>query len=312
MGNQLGLRTQLMQPPHSVICDQRSHLFNDEAGMTSILSQAQLIPIMADLSKRAYLILEDIAPRIVPDNGDVHTAPTRVIALENTIWGKIVPPEELRRIFDYAHERGIKVHLDGARLWNACYPQSTYDSTSEEAANTARSLLQDYCSLCDTVTLCFSKSLGAPCGSILLSNDASTIARARHFRKALGGGMRQTGILAAPARVAVDDIFLSGVELPKANARAKDLQTYWKSLGGQTQAGVGQETNIIWLDLDSSGIEIGDFKRIGREEGVKLNHRLVVHHRKSDLSHGYHSLSRFLRLLHLMPGPSVRPYRFAG
>ena len=253
--------------------------------MTSIFSQAHLIPVASSKKDVAYATLEDIIPNIVPDDGDQHTSPTRVIAIENTFMGRIVPVEEVRRISQHARQRNIKVHLDGARLWNACYPPENKKMSPEEASTAAKQLLRDYCSSVDTVTLCFSKSLGAPCGSILLSHSEDIITRARHFRKALGGGVRQMGLLSAPARVALDYHFLDGVTLRRDDGRAKLLEDFWIELGGQIQAGLGQETNMVWLGLASANVSDEEFVKIAKEEGgeggIKVSDgRIVLHHRK--------------------------------
>ena len=286
MGNQLALRSWLEQPPYSVVCDRRSHIMEHECGMTSMFSQTLLIPVMPNVEKQAYLTLEEIIPNIVPDDGNDHGAPTRVIALENTIWGKVVPVEEVRRIADYARERGIKVHMDGARLWNACYTDATASLAPDEAVAAAKTRLREYCSLVDSVSLCFSKSLGAPAGSILVSNYSKFIQKARHFRKALGGGMRQVGVLSSPARVAVDEVFLSGVHMPRANAMAKRLQEAWIGFGGEIQTGLGQETNMVWLDLKKAQVKDKELVELAKEEGARIfGGRIATHYRRFCLRH---------------------------
>lgn len=278
MGNQVAIRSLLKQPPYSVICNRNSHLFVHECGTVSAFSQAQMIPVIP--KKGAHMTLEDIIPNIVPDDGDNHCSPTRVISIENTIGGRIVPLEEVTRISNYARTKGISVHIDGARLWNACYPHNT-GLTTAQAVENARHLLRSYCALADTVSLCLSKSLGAPGGSVLVSNSPDIALRARHFRKAMGGGMRQIGVLTAPGRAAIESVFLSGEHLPRANAIARRLEGTWRSLGGRIRPGLDQETNMVWLDLSVLGITDEEFVRIVSPFGVKVaGCRLVTHYRK--------------------------------
>lgn len=280
MGNQIAIRSLLKQPPYSVICNRHSHLFQYECGTVSAFSQAQMIPVIPRNS--AHMSLEDILPNIVPDDGDTHCSPTRVISIENTIGGRAVPLEEVLKISDYARSKGISLHIDGARLWNACYSSSEASTTASQAAKGARRLLKKYCSLADTVSLCLSKSLGAPGGSVLVCKSAELASRARHFRKAMGGGMRQIGVLTAPGRVAIESVFLSGQHLPRANAIARRLENTWKSLGGKVQPGLDQQTNMLWLDLAGMGITDEEFVRIVTPYGVKVSDgRIVTHYRKS-------------------------------
>ncbi|KAL2279588.1 hypothetical protein FJTKL_13282 [Diaporthe vaccinii] len=280
MGNQIAIRSLLKQPPYSVICNRQSHLFQYECGTVSAFSQAQMIPVIPKNS--AHMSLEDIIPNVVPDDGDTHCSPKRVISIENTIGGRTVPLEEVGRISNYARAKGISLHIDGARLWNACY-QSEAPMTASQAAEGARRLLKSYCSLANTVSLCLSKSLGAPGGSVLACNSPDLASRARHFRKAMGGGMRQIGVLTAPGRVAIESVFLSGEHLPRANAIAKRLEDTWKSLGGQVQPGLDQETNMVWLDLDGMGITDEEFVRIVTPYGVKVSDgRIVTHYQITD------------------------------
>ena len=296
MGNQIALRCLLTQPPYSVILDRRSHIFEYECGMASMFSQAQLIPV---IPRGTHLSLEDITPNIVPDDGDTHGSPTRVIALENTCWGKIMPLHEVQKISQYAHTRGIKIHLDGARLWNACYgPAVTHIGDSDMVTTKAVETLKAYCAEVDTVSLCFSKSLGAPVGSILLARDTSLLARGRHFRKALGGGMRQTGVLTSAARAAVDQIFLTGNGLLRANTLAKRLQDSWVSKGGHIQQDLEQETNMVWIDLKKAHVMDEEFVRIAEQVGVKVfDGRIVTHHRKFPIYYTSIWLSELLKLV---------------
>lgn len=149
MSNQLALRSHLAQPPYSVLLDVRSHVNKYEAGGLAFHSGATSIALTP--SNGRYLRWEeDVLPNLVEDDGDVHFAPTRVVSLENTLAGNIFPQEEIVKISKGCKERGIILHLDGARLWNV-------------AAQTGMSM-KELCEPFDTVSLCLSKGLGAPVG----------------------------------------------------------------------------------------------------------------------------------------------------
>ena len=260
MANQLSIRSHLTQPPHSILCDHRAHIYVHEAGGASVLSQAMLTPVTP--ANRNYLTLEDVKNSAILDE-DIHYAPTRLISLENSLNGSVMPLDEVRRIRNFAKKYGIKMHLDGARLWNVV------------AAGAGS--LKDYCAEFDSVSLCFSKGLGAPIGSIIIG-EGRFVDRARWFRKMMGGGTRQSGIMTGPARVAVEEVFLGG-QLTRSHDLAKKVEGVWKDLGGKTKFPC--ETNMIWLDLVARGVDIDMFIREARIEGLKLSgERIVIHHRK--------------------------------
>ncbi|KAI4240456.1 MAG: hypothetical protein LQ352_007633, partial [Teloschistes flavicans] len=192
MGNQLSIRTHLTQPPHSVLADSRSHIYQWEAGGIASLSGA--FPIQVVPANGHHLTLQDVQKHAVLDD-NIHHCPTTLISLENTLNGTILPLSDCQDISQWARAQSppITMHLDGARIW--------------EAVAAGAGSLEDYCKCFDSVSLCFSKGLGAPIGSIIVGSPRF-IARARHIRKALGGGLRQSGVIAAPARVAVDETFL--------------------------------------------------------------------------------------------------------
>lgn len=147
--NQLGLRTWLVQPPYSVLCDSRSHIHRYEAGGVAHHSGAAVELVIP--SNGNYLRWEeDIKPNLSLDYDDTHSAPTSVVSLENTLNGTIFPQEEIVKIGKGLKPLGIKLHLDGARLWNV-------------AAKTDLSM-EELCRPFDSVSLCFSKGLGAPIG----------------------------------------------------------------------------------------------------------------------------------------------------
>ncbi|KAF9883872.1 hypothetical protein FE257_002715 [Aspergillus nanangensis] len=270
MGNQVALRTHLVQPPYSVLCDHRSHIVCYEAGGVSSLTGAMVQPIAP--KNGAYLTLEDIQKRAVLDD-DIHHCPTAVISLENTLDGMIMPLAEARRITEWAHANGVKVHLDGARLW--------------EAAVSGAGTLPEYAGLFDSVSLCFSKGLGAPIGSIIVGST-EFIKRARWFRKSIGGGIRQAGVISAAARVAVEETFGPGPngeggKLAETHVKAKRVADMWTSRGGKLLHPV--DTNMVWLDTDSSGLGPNDLAEIGKVNGMQLlGGRIVVHYQVSEKS----------------------------
>ncbi|KAL4900713.1 hypothetical protein BDW74DRAFT_161414 [Aspergillus multicolor] len=268
MGNQVAIRTHLTEPPYSVVCDYRSHIICYEAGGVSAWTGATVIPIVP--KNNTYLTLEDVKKKVVISD-NIHTCPTKLISLENTLDGMIMPLEEARRITEWAHENGIKVHLDGARLW--------------EAVVSGAGSLPEYASLFDSVSLCFSKGLGAPIGSIIVGSNAF-IKKARWFRKSIGGGTRQSGVLAAAARVALDETFgldPSGKDgkLRETHAKAKRVADMWTNRGGKLACPV--HTNMVWLDIEASRLGPNDLAETGKEKGLKLlGNRIVIHYQVSD------------------------------
>jgi len=213
-----------------------------------------------------HLTLEDVKANAYLDD-DVHTCPTRVISLENTLNGMIMPLDEVRKISGFARDHGIKMHCDGARLW--------------EAAASGAGSLSDFAACFDTVSLCFSKGLGAPIGSIVVG-PSDVIKHARWIRKSIGGGLRQAGVVAAPARVAVDQTFGRGPNgegglLRNTHVLAKQVEKMWTDLGGKVVHPV--DTNMCWLDLEAAGIEEETYEKLARAEGLRvMSNRLVIHY----------------------------------
>lgn len=257
MGNQVALRTHLLQPPHAVLCDHRAHISQYEAGGVASLSQAMLQRVVP--RNGLYLTVEDVKREAVLGD-EIHSTPTRVISLENTLGGVIMPLDELKRIRAFAIEHGIKLHLDGARLWNAV------------AAGAGT--MAEYGALCDSVSVCFSKGLGAPIGSVLVGSE-SFIKKARWIRKSIGGGMRQTGPIAAAALAALDEVY---PKLVTTHEAAKDLARYLETLHIKTVLPV--DTSMLFLDLEGSGLRDGWIVEEGVQRGIKLGSggRIVLHH----------------------------------
>jgi threonine aldolase len=170
------------------IVGQAAHCYRYEAGGAAVLGsvQPQPLPNQDD----GTLVLADIEAAIKPD--DAHFARTRLLALENTLGGRVLPLAYLDAAHSLARRHGLALHLDGARPFNAAVAQAARDGG--DARDHARAIAARF----DTVSVCFSKGLGAPVGSALVG-PVDVIARAHRWRKMLGGGLRQAGVLAAAA-----------------------------------------------------------------------------------------------------------------
>ncbi|KAG9232714.1 pyridoxal phosphate-dependent transferase [Amylocarpus encephaloides] len=269
MGNLIALRSHLMQPPYSILCDYRAHILEAEAGGVAALSGALVRGVVPQ--NGVYLTLEDVKGNVVLGD-EIHGAPTRVIALENTLGGTIMPLEEVKKIAAFAKEHDIRLHLDGARLW--------------EAVIAGAGSLPDYCKEFDSASLCFSKGLGAPVGSILIGQKAF-IKQARWMRKSIGGGLRQSGVLTAAARVAVDETFgkdpngKDGI-LKKSHETAKRISQIWTTMSGKLAKPTA--TNMVWFDLEDTKCSGAYFVELGKQNGLRFQEdgRLVVHYQISD------------------------------
>ncbi|ORV13483.1 low-specificity L-threonine aldolase [Mycobacterium celatum] len=167
------------------IVGQAAHSYRYEGGGAAVLASVQPQPL--DNAEDGTIPLERVAAVIKPL--DDHFARTRLLALENTIGGKVLPPDYVAEATQFAHGRGLTTHLDGARAFNAAV-----------ASNKPLAALTEGF---DSVSICFSKSLGAPVGSVLVGSTA-LIDAAHRWRKVLGGGMRQSGVLAAACLYALD------------------------------------------------------------------------------------------------------------
>ena len=186
MSNQCAIKTHT-QPGDELIAEEGCHILNFESGAPGLLSGVLIRTIPGD---KGVITAEQIGEKIRPDA--YHYPRTALIAIENThnrAGGTIFPLDEIKRIGELAHGHNLPLHLDGARLWNA-------------SAATGITL-KEYAGYFDSVSVCFSKGLGAPVGSMLLGN-ADFITRAHRYRKIFGGGMRQAGIIAAGALYGVE------------------------------------------------------------------------------------------------------------
>lgn len=229
------------------IAGQQAHCYVNEAGGAAVLGSIQPQPLANQPD--GTLRLEDIEAAIKPD--DIHFAKTKLLALENTIGGKVVGLDYMKKATDLAHARGLATHLDGARLFNAAV------SLGVEAAEVARGF--------DTVSVCLSKGLGAPVGSVLLG-PTDFIERAKRQRKILGGGMRQSGILAAAGLYALEhNVDRLAADHALATTLAEGLARF-AALEVTPAA-----TNMVFVDV--IGADGTAFEVFLRERGVAMHSR---------------------------------------
>lgn len=263
MSNQIGLRANLVQPPYSILCDYRAHVFLHEAGGLASLSQAMVHPVVP--ANGNYLTLDDIIDNFTPSDGDIHAAPTKVISLENTLHGMIMPVDEIARILRFAREHDIRLHMDGARLFNA----------SVETGVSVR----EYCQYFDSVSLCLSKSLGAPIGSVLVG-DRGFIEKANHFKKQCGGGIRQNGINALMAITALDE---NMSQIAVGHRFAQDVGDFCKAHDIALELPV--DTNFVFVDLKKNKMDDALLVALGEKHNIKLmGGRLAFHFQLSSES----------------------------
>src|SRR5213594_2225599 len=231
MANQLSIRVQT-KPGDEVIIESRAHIVRYEQGAAAALSGVQLHMIPTD---RGILDPAHVEVAIRPT--DPHTIPTGLICLENTHnsgGGSIYPLASIERIREIALAHGIPMHLDGARLFNAVV------ATGVSAAEYARHF--------ETVSFCLSKGLGAPFGSVIVS-DRPTVEKLRRFRRMYGGGMRQAGILAAAGIYALEQNI---PRLKENHDHARLLANALKKIRTVSIQPDQVETNIVLFDVMSS------------------------------------------------------------
>jgi threonine aldolase len=250
MGNQLCVKTHT-QPGDEVIAERGCHVFNYETAGAAFLSSVQIHTVEGhhgqmdvDAIRRAVRPALYYMPR------------TRLVCIENThnrAGGTIYPLSKMKEIAAYAKEGGIKVHLDGARLWNACA------ATGVEP--------REYASCADSVSVCLSKGLGAPVGSVIAGSRAF-VEEARHYRKIFGGGMRQAGILAAAGLFALEH----NVErLTEDHAKAAYLAGELATVPGMEIDLSSVQTNIVIISVEHADKSPEEILSLLRARGVLLS-----------------------------------------
>jgi threonine aldolase len=250
MSNQICVRVHT-QPGDELLCEASCHIYNYEAGGPAVLSGVTCRPIPGTCGILEVSQLED---KIRPDNE--HQVRTRLVCLENTHnrgGGKIYPLEKIQAISSWARRQGLLLHLDGARLWNAVV------ATGIPPARWARYF--------DSVSVCFSKGLGAPVGSAL-AGSREFVQRARRIRKLLGGGMRQAGVLAAAALYALDHHL---DRLAEDHRHAQILAQAIAETPGLRLDPPVVETNLVWFQVAPEWGTARDLAAALKERGVLVH-----------------------------------------
>lgn len=236
------------------IVGQLAHNYLYEAGGAAVLGSIQPQPIEA--SQDGTLPLDKVAAKIKPD--DIHFARTKLLSLENTHNGKVLPREYFQQAWEFTRNHNLALHIDGARIFNAVVE---YGCTLEEVVR-----------YCDSFTICLSKGLGTPVGSLLVGSH-DYIKRAIRWRKMVGGGMRQAGILAAAGLYALEN---NVQRLKEDHANAHWLAGELREIGVDVSR---QDTNMVFVRVPAE--ETDSLGKFMRERGVLMSAgavtRLVTH-----------------------------------
>jgi threonine aldolase len=249
MGNEVAILAHTRRTDEALV-ERDSHIYKYEVGGPAVLSGVQLAPLVG---QKGILSAERIEAAIRDD--DIHQPVTRLVCLENThnrAGGVVHPIEGMREIRALAQKRGLRVHLDGARIFNA-------------AVASGRDV-KDYCALADSVMFCLSKGLGAPIGS-MLAGDRDFVVLARRYRKLLGGGMRQAGLIAAAGIYALSH---NVARLADDHRRARVLAD---AVAGIPSLAVDLETvqtNIVVIDVSGTGRSVDQCVLLLEQRGVRV------------------------------------------
>lgn len=250
MGNTIGVKIHT-EHGQEVICESRAHVLDWELSMLAWFSGCLLRPVATG---DGILHWKDIEAAIRP--ASAHCASTALIEIENThnmAGGAVYPMDVFEDICAHAHERGLKVHLDGARIFNA-------------ACHLNRPV-RDLAAPADSVMFCLSKGLGAPVGSMLVGT-AERIHRARGYRKRLGGGMRQAGVLAAAGLIALEEM---PHRLGEDHANARYLANELSKMSGIGIDPARVQTNIVIFDIGATGRSPLELTAALKARGVLMN-----------------------------------------
>ncbi|HEY9096738.1 MAG TPA: low-specificity L-threonine aldolase [Hydrogenophaga sp.] len=272
------------------IVGQNAHTYRFEGGGAAVFGSVQPQPLTQDA--RGQMALADVAGAIKPD--DPHFARTRLLCLENTWNGHVMPDDYLRQASALAREHGLAVHLDGARVFNAAVASA---APGQGALARMREIADHF----DSLSVCFSKGLGAPIGSALCGSQA-LIDRARRIRKMAGGGLRQAGLLAAAAHHALDHHV---DRLAKDHALAAKLADGLQGIEGVRVRSA--ETNIVFVEVDNGqGPALLDFLRQNGVLATGLIGLRFVTHLDVDDAGVEHALTCVRRFFEMAPSVSAK------
>jgi threonine aldolase len=250
MGNTIAVKLHT-EPGQEVICDDRAHLLDWELAMTAWFSGCLIRSIA---TPDGIMPWEQIEAQIKPANG--FYAPTALVSIEhphNMHGGTLYDLSSIDNICDRAHQRGLKVHIDGARIFNASIASGHSVARIAEKA--------------DTVMFCLSKGLGAPVGS-MLAGTADAIARGRHFRKRLGGGMRQAGVLAAAGLIAMEEM---PARLHEDHANARWIAERLVNIPGLSLDLKKVHTNVVVFDIAGTGLSFAELSALLKSKGLLIS-----------------------------------------
>lgn len=252
MGNLCGVLSQT-QRGDEVILGDLAHIVQNEMGACFVVGG--IVPRLVP-NREGLPSLEDLANAVRPQGMYPRTSLVCLENSHNNCGGAVLTVAQTKTVADFAHARGMRVHLDGARIFNAAAALGV----------DAKELVRDV----DTVQFCFSKGLAAPVGSILCG-DPETVARARRVRKMLGGAMRQAGVIAAAALVALDEM---RDRLVEDHRNAKRLAEGLARIAGVRIDPARVVTNIVSFEVDPDVIDPGAFQRACAEKGLRISRYL--------------------------------------
>jgi len=261
MGNQIAVAIHT-RPGDEIICEFGAHTYNNESGALARISQVQVRPVHGKLGVMDPAEVERL---IRPQN--IHNPRTALITVENThnaAGGTVIPHDNIQALAEVANRRGLKYHLDGARLWNA------HVATGQS--------LREMCAPFDSVCVCLSKGLCSPVGSVLVGRR-DDIERGRYLRKQLGGGMRQSGLLAACGIVSIEKMI---PRLKEDHVNARKLAEGLRGVKGVELDLATVQTNILYFGVPGREKEFNGWLKKLAEQSVLAMYlgnrwRMVTH-----------------------------------